>query len=693
MVPSQSQSTSKRKLPEDSNPLLAAAKRLKSDQGKGASGKRKAQHGTEQSGGLLIVHAPEPFPRPSSAQGQSSSRHTSQPLPDRRLLPSQSQHHPIPTHSSSQPNLQPSQKQRAGSQPPTSFPQSIPQASSRPPLSKVAPSRSARAPSADGAVEQDIRAMEDEADRLRRESRARLVDPSLHLSSAQPEDTPANHSSRLNRKVVDTRQRIPVEESPMITRNKSLREGAMAAIRAISEEPETEEQRGRNQNTTTPNGKGHKRKSSVSGRGKRISASFETTGAFTEPHKSVSHESFYKHIDVDLPESERLRQLFIWCHSRTIQDPSTPSSSTSFHVDLPPLSAKAALLFKDVLKMELQSLAEKQVDLNLYSPSSSHAGPSSAPQMKKNEQNVSNRRWEAAYSEDIRKMEDEEEAWKKVESLYDSFVKKERLRIDKRKVELESLASHSFESINGAKSAKAQGKQKASESDQDWVWLPSEQYLPESQRSIVSLCKSLLNIPQSRGEERVVGPSSGSHLLRIEKEQAEERLRQRYADLRFNLDQVHSYVNTARAATRVAEAELDKRYGVLSMALSAKSREGQQPPSFSSTSTSSSTAAQTLKGYLPQDVSYSQPQAPSRDPRDLFRALAHVDSERPPAKIGDEVRRAARELQRIEEAGGVGVGERRLTLPPTGQQTPRKVPGTPRRGNTPARDRERTPGR
>ncbi|EEB91380.1 hypothetical protein MPER_10265, partial [Moniliophthora perniciosa FA553] len=385
----------------------------------------------------------------------------------------------------------------------------------------------------------------------------------------------------------------------MIARNKSLREGAIAAIRAISEEPETEEQRGRNQNTTP--GKGHKRKSSVSGRGKRISASFETTGAFTEPHKSVSHESFYKHIDVDLPESERLRQLFIWCHSRTTQDPSTPSSS-SFHADLPPLSAKAALLFKDVLKMELQSLAEKQVDLNPYSSSSSQAGPSSTPQMKENEQNVSNRRWEAAYSEDIRKMEDEEEAWKKVESFYDSFVKKERLRIDKRKIELESLASHSSDSINGTKSAKAQGKQKASESDQDWTWLPSEQHLPESQRAIVSLCKSLLNIPQSRGEERVVGPSSGNHLLRIEKEQAEERLKQRYADLRFSLDQVHSYVNTARAATRVAEAELDKRYRALSMALSAKSGEGQQPPSFPSSSTSSSTAAaQTLKGYLPQD--------------------------------------------------------------------------------------------
>jgi kinetochore protein Mis13/DSN1 len=290
-------------------------------------------------------------------------------------------------------------------------------------------------------------------------------------------------------------------------------------------------------------------------------------------------------------------------------------------------------------------------------------------------------------------MEDEEAAWKEVDSFYDTFVKKERTRIDNRKRDLESVASHSHD---GAKSAKAQGKQKATVNgdDQDLTWLPSEQHLPESQRSIVGLCKSLLSIPQARGEERVVGPGSGQSLSRIEKEQAEERLKQRYADLQFNLDQIHSYVNTARAATRVAEAELDKRYRVLSMALSAKLGEGQQPSPFPSMSTSSSNAAaQTLKGYLPDNVAHPQPRSQSQDPRDLFRALAHVDSERPPQKIGDEVRRAARELQRIGEAGGAAVGARRLTLPPSGQQTPRKVPGTPRRGNTPGRDRERTPGR
>ena len=65
---------------------------------------------------------------------------------------------------------------------------------------------------------------------------------------------------------------LPEEDTPRIERNKQLRSGAMAAIvNGRGREPEE-------RTTTTPSRTGHRRKSSVSGRGKRVSSSFEATG-------------------------------------------------------------------------------------------------------------------------------------------------------------------------------------------------------------------------------------------------------------------------------------------------------------------------------------------------------------------------------------------------------------------------------
>ncbi|KAG7095816.1 hypothetical protein E1B28_006515 [Marasmius oreades] len=537
--------------------------------------------------------------------------------------------------------------------------------------------------------------MEDEADRLRRESRARQVDPSIRPSdyAAMPDveptgddgDTNLNGTAIKGKKkhtsnIIDTTLQIPVEESPMIARNKALRQDAMAAIRSANV-PGQDEDRGRSsklgRDSSEKQGQGHRRKSSVS-RGKRISASFEVSGSFAEPHKSVTHKSFYKHIDVDLPESERLRQLLIWCHSRTVQDPFTFASSDS-SPELPDLSATAHLVLKDVWRISLQRLADKQINLNPYSSSmSSSKRAASMPKLQENEQNMSLRRWETEYSADIRKMEEESEAWNKVEVFYDVFIKKERARVDQRKTDLEVL-SHL--------SAKAQGKQKADAQemvDDDLSWLPSLDLLPESQRSVLGLCKSLLGIEAARGrEDRAIDSGAAA---RSEKDQAEEKLTGRFRELEYNLDQLHSFVNTARAATRVAENLLDKRFEVLSVALKARTGDSSLFSS-SSFSRAPSSAAQVLKEYLPPDPSRTRSQ---KNPQEIFKALAHVDSQRPPGKKGDEVRRAERVLQRIGEAGGGAVGERRLTLPPPGPQTPRKTPGTPRRGHTPGR--ERTPG-
>ena len=126
------------------------------------------------------------------------------------------------------------------------------------------------------------------------------------------------------------------------------------------------------------------------------------------------------------------------------------------------------------------------------------------------------------------------------------------------------------------------------------------------------------------------------------------------------VDQVEMFTYSAAQAALITEELLDHRFGLLSKRLTDISS-GPSAPAVSS--------------------------APE-DPRDLLRALARVDSERPPKDVGDSVRRARREVQR---AGAGEGGERRLTSVGAGAGAAATA-GTPgRRGGTPGR--ERTPGR
>jgi len=109
----------------------------------------------------------------------------------------------------------------------------------------------------------------------------------------------------------------------------------------------------------------------------------------------VSESSFYKHIDADLPDPERIRQLLIWCSLRTLS--STPPSTP----DLPPLTDEALQLLKLAQDDVVRKLAEKKIDLSFYS-----SDPSSQPlqgDLRENEQNVRNRMWEVSYTNDIQK--------------------------------------------------------------------------------------------------------------------------------------------------------------------------------------------------------------------------------------------------------------------------------------------------
>jgi kinetochore protein Mis13/DSN1 len=182
-----------------------------------------------------------------------------------------------PSTNSNLPQQPPSKKFKAGSQPPAR-----PKGPSQ--------TRAHQHPNygSDLEVEKDVRAMDDEADKLRRLSRARtIIDPSLLASQpsvqfhSRPEIPGSSRKGQSSSKVVDVTMPLSEQETPRIQRNKQMRSNAMAAIT-----------NGRNQEipqTPATNPRGHRRKGSVSGRGKRVSSSFEVTGHISKYFFAVMH--------------------------------------------------------------------------------------------------------------------------------------------------------------------------------------------------------------------------------------------------------------------------------------------------------------------------------------------------------------------------------------------------------------------
>ncbi|KAJ7595719.1 Mis12-Mtw1 protein family-domain-containing protein [Mycena floridula] len=604
----------KRKALDDSNPLLNAAKKPKKEPSKsGSSNKRKLLNGEEQPGGLIIVRASD-----ASSSSQPAERPPSR---------SQSQRPSQPANAVAGPSHPPTKKFKAGSQPPPSK-SALSKALSKSNFSQD-----------DREIEQDVRAMNSESDSLR--SKRPAVNGSSPSSRLQLPVRPSGTPKRSREKNVDTSQPLPTSETPQIQRNKAMRSGDTS--RGASREPDGGE--------GVESKRGHRRRSSLGGRGKRISDAFEASGVIAQPHNTVADASFFKHIDMEQPDIDRVRQLLIWCSSRAAS--STPDPS------LPELSDKAAKLLNDVQQDIIKMLADKEIDLSARHPI---AGPSG--KVNENEQNVSNRAWEVTYSEQIQRCQKEDEAWKQASSHYDSYLKKEQSRISQRKAELHGEAPLT-------PSAKAKGKRKATDGSSDGIdesRLPLEHELSAELQSSSRLARSVLGILPDL--ERTAGQS---------REGREAEVLRQVSDVEFKLDQLHSYANTARATANAAQRALDQRFALLSAVLTARSN----PFPQSVSDPGQGDGVHLLSTYVPRE-GMGQP-----DAQQLMRALTRIDRERPLAKVGDAARQADRDVQRVEESGAGAVGERRLTGVPSSSQTPRKMPGTPRRGNTPGKDKER----
>lgn len=253
---------------------------------------------------------------------------------------------------------------------------------------------------AEADEEEDVRQMRSETDILRQKSLAAgaNVDPAFHFP---PPDSSVRFlkPNQSRGRIRELSQPLPLQETPQQERNRFLR-GELS----------------------------HRRKSSLT-RGKRISSTYQSTGVIgasfstridlpvirpahkdlAQPHTSVRDSSFYKHIDVELPEPQRAQQLMIWCSHRAMNelvDKNTQGSSSSSRRSAkdpgkdPPLPQEDVILLKGVAEELVRMLAEKKIDTNVYSQPEDDDTPR---HLKENEQNVRNRAREVKFNAHIQR--------------------------------------------------------------------------------------------------------------------------------------------------------------------------------------------------------------------------------------------------------------------------------------------------
>lgn len=452
-------------------------------------------------------------------------------------------------------------------------------------------------------------------------------------------------------------------------------------------------------------------------RGSRISGSYESTGIIAQPHSSVQNEYLYRHIDRDLPEAQKRRQLLVWSWPRTSQPPQPPTapktsktrSSTKNTKDPPQMSAEAIVALKSTRDDVLRMLADKSINMSSAAGSSHDSRP-----LKPNPNNLENAAWKSAHESAVQRMQQEQQSWDGAVSHYNNVCAR-------------LVSDPDVESTPGpphTPSAKAKGKQRA---------------LDETQSaSIFSHLTRERDIQGLDLAQRILSSTSSAALANSQS-----------SELAWNIDHLYSLIHSGAQVKNTMETELDRRYGILADSLRARYRDDVASHRSDTGSDQDRPADNDdefigwmVARYLPRisgsglgiggsfglnaippggldmpGSSAAHARGPVKlDPQELLRALTRVDSQRSSDKVSEPARRAAREVRRAEESGavlGVSGNERRLTFTEPGGggylnggsgagmgglQTPKKMPGTPRRGSTPGRDRPvtpraRTPGR
>lgn len=111
----------------------------------------------------------------------------------------------------------------------------------------------------------------------------------------------------------------------------------------------------------------------------------------------MSDGSFFKHIDSELPDSDRARQLIILCAARA------PLPAPREGKDPPSEpSEKGAKLLEGLKDNVLRLLAERKIDLNATSMDRPGSPANGSLDIRPNEQNVNNRARTTRFKDEIR---------------------------------------------------------------------------------------------------------------------------------------------------------------------------------------------------------------------------------------------------------------------------------------------------
>lgn len=240
-------------------------------------------------------------------------------------------------------------------------------------------------PTEEPDADEDVRQMEAELTHLRKSSQSHARQASASGIDVRFPSSAVKTPARKAPQYIDSRTPIPLQETPQNQKNKRLREG---------------------------------RRSSTGMRGKRASTSLGNSSIISEsicrlqrclaylccaaqPHGSVKETSFYKHIDPDLPEALRARQLLLWCATRTA-GVSTPSSPSSSSTPLPPLSQDGQKVLKQVQDQVIKWIAEGRIETPVgLAPDDENVLPNGKGLLREHEQNVKNRKREDDFLKEI----------------------------------------------------------------------------------------------------------------------------------------------------------------------------------------------------------------------------------------------------------------------------------------------------
>ncbi|CAE6534876.1 unnamed protein product [Rhizoctonia solani] len=221
-----------------------------------------------------------------------------------------------------------------------------------------------------------------ERDNQRRAGKSRVSTlnfPSSATGSTPPRKRPTDQStsssSALSRAVLDSAQPIPISDTPVIVRNREIRQASQS-----------------------------RRRSSLSSRGKRASQSL-SSGLLATPHASVPPDTFYRHVDSDLPDALRLRQVLCWTASRA-------SDKQPAHKPSPVVQD----LLKSIQSQTIKRLASGQINTSI-SPSRTSDSNKRLPPHPKNLTNAQAISKLEAYNQACQA---EDSAWSELIAAYNS---------------------------------------------------------------------------------------------------------------------------------------------------------------------------------------------------------------------------------------------------------------------------------